>query len=303
VRQTVSVVIPTYNCGHLIGDAINSVLRQTVTVLEVIVVDDGSTDDTSERLEAFAERVRLVRQTNQGVAAARNRGVAEAQGEFVAFLDADDGWHPEKLSRQLSAFDAAPQLGLLGTDAFAWPAGDLPELPPIGKLEMVAVTWEQLVVKNRFVTSSILARRANLHRAGTFDTRLQGPEDHDLWIRFAAMFPVANLRAPLTGYRDTTNSLSKHARRMEEGMRLILTKLRTMGSLDGRPLLRRKAYSILSHRCSFMYSEAGHHAAAFWRSLKALAIYPLPYPRDEVASPCERLKRLTRVGVRAFARN
>src|SRR5262245_56795787 len=98
---TVSVVIPSYNCGHLVTEAVDSALGQTTPPTEIIVIDDGSKDDTGERLSGYEGRVRYFRQENQGVAAARNSGVQEAVSEFVAFLDADDVWHPRKLELQL----------------------------------------------------------------------------------------------------------------------------------------------------------------------------------------------------------
>src|SRR5262245_35430521 len=99
----VSVVIPTYNSGRLVVEAVESVLAQTTRVAETVVVDDGSTDDTRQRLGRYAGSVRYVGQPNQGVSAARNRGVSEASQDFVAFLDADDVWHPRKIELQMAA--------------------------------------------------------------------------------------------------------------------------------------------------------------------------------------------------------
>src|SRR5262245_37852496 len=119
--MNVSVIIPTYNSGPLVVEAVESVLRQTQPATEIIVVDDGSTDDTQERLAAYRDRIRCVRQSNARVAAARNTGLALASGEIVAFLDADDAWHPHKLERQLAVLREHPQIGLLATDLTDWP--------------------------------------------------------------------------------------------------------------------------------------------------------------------------------------
>jgi glycosyltransferase involved in cell wall biosynthesis len=302
MTRTVSVVIPAYNCGHLIGDAIDSALAQSAAAVEVIVVDDGSTDDTARRIKAYGDRIRYVLQDNQGVAAARNRGVAETRGEFVAFLDGDDVWHPHKLARQLAVLSESPQLGMLGTASFPWPAAVIPEVPSSGLEIPEVVTWEQVAVKNRFMASSVIVRRAVLDLVGPFDTSLQGPEDHDLWIRLAEQTVIANLRLPLTGYRDVPGSLSKRAATMERGMRRILKKLDDRCALNGRPKLRRKAYSVVCHRCSFMYSEAGDHLAAVGRSLAALIAYPWPYRPDEVELVAERPRRLLRILRRAVTK-
>src|SRR5208337_4579078 len=117
-QASVSVVIPTYNRGELLIETIESILAQTAKPGEVIVVDDGSTDDTQERLARYADRVRYVRQPNQGVAAARNHGVREARGKWIAFIDSDDVWHPRKLECQLRVLADHPDLGILGTALF-----------------------------------------------------------------------------------------------------------------------------------------------------------------------------------------
>jgi glycosyltransferase involved in cell wall biosynthesis len=121
-RPTVSALIPTYNAGHLVVRAIESVLAQSSPASEIVVVDDGSTDDTAERVAAFGESVRYVAQPNAGASAARNLGIASSRGEFVAFLDADDVWHPRKLEAQLEALARHPDLGMLSARTFDWPA-------------------------------------------------------------------------------------------------------------------------------------------------------------------------------------
>jgi glycosyltransferase involved in cell wall biosynthesis len=275
-----------------VDDAIKSALAQSLAPAEVIVVDDGSTDGTCERLAGYGGCVRLIRQSNQGVSAARNSGILACRGEFVAFLDADDVWHTDKLRCQLSLFNSDPHLGLLGTFSFPWPTAAIPEVLPDGPESLVAVPWEQLVVKNRFVTSSVIVRRAILEQVGQFDTTMSGPEDHDLWIRIAELWAVANLRLPLTGYRNVPYSLSKRAVAMERGMRKILQKLDDRRAWKGRRLIRRKALSFCDHACAYMYATAGDHGTALKRSLRSIIGYPIPLARCEVRSRFERPKRL-----------
>src|SRR5262249_9808749 len=118
----ISVIIPTFNAGHFITEAIDSVLGQTAVPAEIIVVDDGSKDDTRERLARYGRQIRYIHQKKQGVSATRNRGVQEALGEHIAFLDAGDVWHPRKLELQLATLSGETDLGLLGTRTFPWPA-------------------------------------------------------------------------------------------------------------------------------------------------------------------------------------
>ncbi len=281
MNPRVSVVIPTYNCGPYVAEAVESVLAQTRPAAEVLVVDDGSTDDTAGRLARFAAPVRVIRKENGGVSTARNRGVEEATGDLVAFLDADDAWHPRKLEVQLAALAGRPDLGLLGTVVYDWP-GPHPDLPP-GSPAVEDVRADDLIVRNCMVTSTIVARTDVLRAAGPFDTNLRGPEDHDLWIRVALRSKVGNLRAGLTGYRTATpGSLSKNARSMEDGMVAILRKLEATGVFRGRPLLRRKAWGYVRYICGYLWHRAGHHGAAADRLARSLAGYPLPYGREDV---------------------
>jgi glycosyltransferase involved in cell wall biosynthesis len=276
----VTVIVPSFNCGHLVTEAVESILAQTLRPEAVIVIDDGSTDDTGRRLADYRGQIQYVRQANRGVSAARNLGIERACSEFIAFLDADDVWHPRKLELQLPLLLTRPALGLLGTRVYPWPTQVHPKVPEQpGEEQISPIPWDRLATQNHLVTSTILIRRSIFDRTGGFDLSLQGPEDHDMWIRVAELTGVANLNLPLTGYRETPGSLSKHARRMEQGMLRILDKIDERGGWQGRPLLYREACSFVYHSCAFMYSEAGDHYAAIWRSLRslvAIAIRRLP---------------------------
>ena len=129
-----------------------------------------SKDDTGDRVAAFGARVRYVRQANQGVSAARNHGVRLRRQQFVAFLDADDVWHPVKLGMQMDLFAREPDLALVGTKYFHWPAARFPDIDQGRSSQVSRVSWADLIVKNRLSTSSIVARREALVRAGPFDT-------------------------------------------------------------------------------------------------------------------------------------
>lgn len=297
-RPSVSVVIPTFNSGPLVVQAVESVLAQTIAPEEIIVVDDGSCDDTRQRLAPYRNSVHYLFQANQGVAAARNRGTQRATGEFVAFLDADDVWHPRKLELQLEVMARHPELGLLGTRVFDWPTEAIPgvSVPPPGGLDVVP--WQRLAIKNYFVTSSVLVRRSVLEKVGAFDTDLHGPEDYDLWLRIAGAAAAANLDLPLTGYRTVSGSLSKQAATMETGMRRILQKLDAGGAWQGRWLLRRKAHSYCDYSCAYMHGAAGCQGIALARLLRSFAWYPLPYCRGEVRMPLARPKLLVMICLR-----
>ena len=236
-HPTVSVVIPTFNRSELVVEAIESVLAQSVIPTEILVIDDGSEDDTRDRLSPLSVRIKYVYQNNRGVSAARNRGLKEASGNIIAFLDADDIWHPEKLAVQLQVLSRFPEVGIVSTTRFDWPRDVIPEYGERDIFGSLAqVYWEQLAVRNFLDTSSIVVRREVLDLVGGFDDQLQGPEDHDLWLRIAEVTNFLHINIPLTGYRQTPGSLSKQADRMLRDKYRMLQKQTQRPIWQGRTL-------------------------------------------------------------------
>lgn len=299
-RPTVSVVIPTYNYARYVGDAIDSVLAQTVPPLEVVVIDDGSTDDTPTVLAKYGDRIRAIRQENQGLSAARNAGIREARGEWVAFLDSDDAFHPRKLELQLAALAAHPELKLVATGAFSdepptW--ADIAAAPPV-----VPVTAGAIAVRTLFAPSSVLAKRSCFDEVGGFDPALRSVEDREMWVRICAKFPAAVVAAPLTWIRQTPGSMSRHPERMEHFDRVVIDRSFALPELRGQWTLRRKAKAHMLLSSAYTFLSAGRPAAAAVRAAKALAVWPVPLPRDEVKLPCVRGRLLARSLVRMVTR-
>jgi glycosyltransferase involved in cell wall biosynthesis len=292
-RAPVTVVIPTYNRRDLVCDAIDSVLAQTVLPGQVVVVDDGSIDDTGSHLRAtYGDRIEYRHQTNAGLSAARNHGIQVAREPLVAFLDDDDVWHPRKLELQTRCFDRDARLGLLGTRQFDWPAEKFPSAPEDPAEVLAPVSWERLVVKTLIPVSSVIVRRELVERVGAFDTTFRSSEDREFFLRVARVARVAILNTPLTGYRDTPGSMCKNPAGREEPMRRILRVIDQRDDWGGRRLLRRKAYSFMHHTCSDVHARAGNHWGAVARTLKSLAYYPFPYLSDEAGVPFDRPRRL-----------
>jgi glycosyltransferase involved in cell wall biosynthesis len=287
--DSVSVVIPTYNAASLVTQAIDSVLGQTRPPSQVIVVDDGSIDDTQERVERYGPAVQYLRQSNAGVAAARNAGVRATSGRTIAFLDADDIWHPRKLEIHLRALEQQPDVALCGTDTFQWPCPAAPEIES-ASAPLARIQWRTLVLQNLFTTSTVIVQREVFERTGGFDTDLRGPEDRDLWWRVAEIATVARLPLKLTGYRRTLGSLGNQAAAMEAGGYLRLRKMDARGAWNGHRLLRRKAYSLHLYACRNMHAVSGDHARGLGCLLKSFAWYPLPYRRTEVKIPLARIR-------------
>lgn len=208
----VTVVVPAFNAGPYLEVTLQSLQHQTRAPERVIVIDDGSTDDTSKIAEKAG--VTVLRQDRQaGPGAARNRGVNEATTEFVAFLDADDWYAPDKLERSVALLDKLGA-GCLATDAWVV-RDDRIEGRKNQKRNVPSVlTTERLLRGNPVVCSSVVARREAVRRAGGFDEHpdLVATEDFDLWLRMAQHEPIAYHAQPLTFYRVHAGSLSANTR-------------------------------------------------------------------------------------------
>lgn len=238
----VSVVIPTYNRARFLPGAIASIRAQSLSCAEIIVVDDGSTDDTAKVLAALGEGVVHVRQDNAGPAAARNRGIRQASGEFVAFLDTDDRWLPEKIARQVQVMRRQPSVALVSADMAIedeygtrlvdsnFAKRSLQEF--FTRLDGAPVpdAPRRLLQLNFINTSTVMARREVLLAMNGFNTRLRYGEDLELWLRIAAHHDIAcvpsveeirvehssnvtkSIEPMLRGYVDMTRAIRDWAR-------------------------------------------------------------------------------------------
>lgn len=226
MTSPVSVVIPTHNYGRFIGAAIESATSQTPPA-EIVVVDDGSTDETAEVVAGFGERVRYVRQENSGVCVARNRGVAESTGDLIAFLDADDTWEPTKLEKQAAKFRDDPAVGLVhcGMREFDSKSGETIGLHLDGGEERVAdnlLLWEGPGIVGPGGT--VMVSREAFQAVGGFDERMKVGEDWDFCYRVARKYKVGFVAEPLVNYRSHIAGAHRNVDNMEAGMRLFYEK-------------------------------------------------------------------------------
>lgn len=274
--RTVSVIIPTYNYGRFIKEAIDSALGQTYAPLEVIVVDDGSTDETAEVVGLFGDRVRYVKQANAGVCAARNRGVAESSGEFIAFLDADDIWEPTKLEKQVVKFDD-PEVGLVhcGLRVFDSDSGETKDLCLEGAEGDVAdglLLWEAPVVNAS--GSAVIVTRKAFDQVEGFDTRSKVGEDWDFCYRVARKFKVGFVREPLINYRSHGASAHHNVDEMERGMSLFYSK--AFATDDPHILkLRNRSLGNFHRVMAGSYFHAGRAGKFVEHSLKSILRNPM----------------------------
>jgi glycosyltransferase involved in cell wall biosynthesis len=227
----VSVVIPAYNVQRFIRQALDSVLAQSYQDFEVLVIDDGSTDGTAEIAAEYGEPVRVLRQENAGPSAARNHGVREARGDFVAFLDADDLWRPEKLAEQMPLFDDAGRVGLVycrfqRMDAEGQPLPTEPWPTPTGEV------YYRMLERSYVPASTPVVRASCFERAGTFPEDMSWAEDWHLWIRIARHYQFACADQVLVEHRETEGGLWSQTERAHQGVLEVLA--RTARETDDR---------------------------------------------------------------------
>jgi len=217
---SVSVIIPTYNRAAMLREAIESVRQQTVKDVEVLVVDDGSTDETPRVVQEFGDFVTYLRQDNGGVAAARNRGIQAAHGHYIAFLDSDDLWLPHKLERQIDYLRDHPEIGLLYARMWSYDV----EKPSERRLDpyVVATNFTELLNgPNAVTTSTVVVRRECLETVGVFNPAIRAAEDHELWLRIARRFAIGFLDEPLAEYRRHSKSINNDLTSLYEGYRVL----------------------------------------------------------------------------------
>lgn len=211
----VSVIVATYNRAELIPHAINSILRQSYAHLELVIVSDGSTDNTDSVVASFSDpRIRFISQQHTGLpAAARNRGIAQARGGYIAFCDDDDLWLPDKLKKQVAFMDLRPDVGLcFGYAAMFGDTQYRGVTSHLFKRKVAIMTFEELFLASAIPCLTVMVRRQCLEDVGTFDEDPEyrlAAEDYDLWLRISKTYKVACIPEILGEYRVHRANISK----------------------------------------------------------------------------------------------
>lgn len=275
----VAIIIPCYNAQGTLAPTLDSALAQSFRDFVIVAVNDGSQDDTLAILEQYAKRhpdkIQVISQPNRGQTVAKNVGIANSRGEFIAFLDSDDLWAPDKLEKQLTLMAARPDTGLCYTAARQIDV----QGAVVGTIGVSAShrgrCVNELILRNNIVASSVLARRAAIERAGLFDEHLRACENWDLWIRIARDYAVEFIDEPLTSYRVHPNNMSKNFERMFQARMYVIDKHLPQGDED--PELReRRREALFKAHLSFAkgYVEALRLDEARRELLAALKIRP-----------------------------
>jgi glycosyltransferase involved in cell wall biosynthesis len=242
----VSVITPTYNRADMLGQAVQSVLDQDFTDWELIIVDDGSRDNTREVVAGFADpRIRYIYQENKGLPAARNTGIRNAQGQYIAFLDSDDLFLSHKLAEEVAILDGRPDLGLVACGHFEVDRNlrVLREMRPWqSHPQLDLTTW---LLTCPLVVSTVLVRREWLERVGLFDEQMRYVEDWDLWLRLSyAGCRMGWLQRPVCCYRIHGSTMTRNVQLMKAGMLAMFDKFYAQPDLPAEALaLREMAYA------------------------------------------------------------
>jgi glycosyltransferase involved in cell wall biosynthesis len=266
----VSVIIPTHNRAVFLRDAIQSALNQTFQDFEIIVVDDASRDSTGEVVQSFSDpRIVYIRhETNRGQGASRNDGIRRGSGEYVALLDDDDEWLPEKLEQQVRLLDSSSsEVGLVYS---GFSRIDVSSKRAIGRVipEKRGYAFAELCLKNWIGTSTVVVRRVCFEKVGLFDEALATGEDYDMWIRISKEFKIDYIGEPLVSYTVHGTRLSANYESTIQGLEGLLRKHAPYFALDSRNYSRR--YSSLGIKYCFSGDiKKGREAL-----LGAIKLYP-----------------------------
>ena len=277
--ERVSVVIPAFNYAHYLPQAIASVLAQSHADFELLIIDDGSTDDTRAVVAALADpRLRYVWQENAGLSAARNTGVREARHAFVAFLDADDLWQPEFLATVLQRFAELPEnFAAIATDTTRIDAAGQPRsVPGYTALRTGELTARDFCLRNRPLSSSIVLKKHVFADCGGFDTALRSSEDRDMWIRLTArghrFFFIAE---PLAFIRRHPANMSKNAPRMKRNSQLVLTRAWRSGAVSRLAVpFWLRVFSIHYFLVAWTHFDDGLRVSALRYWFASVALWP-----------------------------
>lgn len=267
--KKVSVIIPAYNKAEYTRRTVASVLAQSYPCIEVIVVDDGSTDNTAQVMALYSDKIRYIRKSNGGACSARNAGIRESVGEYVAFIDCDDLYEPRKIEVCAEYLDKNPQYGFVHTAAHFINNEDKVEgLYDHSKSRRQGWISRQLILGNHICNSTMVIRRDILSRAGFFDEAIFTPGDWDLSLRLSQVAQVGYVREPLTKYRITDNYIFN---RLDLAQREELYVIEKFFQRNPDAFLRSRALSNLHLRfaqCHIVKNDWPRYRIEYAKSLK-----------------------------------
>jgi len=242
----ISVIIPTYNRGWIVKEAIDSVLAQDFINFELIVVDDGSTDSTQSILDTYCNAIIVIKQKNRGVSSARNKGIATAQGKYIAFLDSDDLWFPQKLSLQVDFIKKNPNALILQTEEI-WIKNGQRINPKYRHKKSSGMFFERSLNLCLISPSAVMISKDLFDKVGTFDNNFPVCEDYDLWLRITYKYPAYLIDTPLVIKRGGHDDQLSKTEGMDKYRILSIKKL-----LESKKLSKKQfelAVKVMEKKC------------------------------------------------------
>jgi hypothetical protein len=293
-------VIPAYNYAAFLPRAIDSACQQTHRPIEIVVVDDGSTDNTREIVAGYGEQVRYVHQTNAGLSAARNTGIRHAQHPFIALLDADDEWLPGRLQTGMEIFAQQPSdFGVVACLSHRIGGDSQPLAANPAVREITGeITAADILLMTRFSPSTAIVRAEVFKQCGGFDTTLRSSEDRDMWIRAATRWRVWLQPERLALIRKHGGNMSSHADRMTLNMGRVIRKCwRERVVPRGRLGYWLQVLAIYHYQTALIYHGLGRRGAALRDLSISLGCWPLPIPARRLNASVSllRLRALARL--------
>lgn len=307
---SISVVIPAYNASDTIGAAIESAKTQTIPPTEIIIIDDMSGDNTCDIVQRYIDEpkgtspipiILLKQAKNGGPAATRNTGISAAKGEWIAFLDGDDIWLPQRIKQQLQVLEESPEADLICSPTL--PLNETETESPCvmaDSLSYAPLLLADFIYTNPIATSTVLVKREILQRVGGFDEQFCGPEDYDLWLRIVDAHDVMKTTEPLSLYRHVPGSLSMDDRTFLPQVIAVLEKAFSKGGpLEAYARQKKRAYAEKYSSASWMAFNRNARVTALQLLAKSYLTYSLKIHPEE-RDPLLRIKLLLRyLGIRS----
>lgn len=306
----VSIIVPAYNAAHYLPFAIDSVIAQTYTDWEIVIIDDGSTDNTRALVDSYRpilrDKLQYVYQSNRGLPAARNAGILAARGEFIALLDADDVWLPIRLERGVSAMDADPSTGLVHArvmriNTHGAVTGQLKVEP---RYMSGRIARHIFTRRAHIVCPTVLFRKSCLQQTGWFDEAMQATEDRDLWFRIALRYRIAYLDEVVAYYRISPTSMTSNLDRLLKAQLHFVAKHRKSGAASRIDQLQ--ALGNIYRELGDSLFRGGQVGKSIGSYLQAVVYNPLSVPNwymlvraimDPAVRACVHVYRLSNAGL------
>lgn len=289
----VTVIIPSYNCEAYISDTIDCVLAQSYSNIELIIVDDGSTDNTQNIIHGYGDKLTLICKENAGVCAARNLGIQKASGEYICLLDHDDYWFTNKIAQQLELFKTHPDTGVVYSHFACWSPDKVGAFPAQDSVDVIPISNEidhtfsgwiyHLLLLDCWVLTSTAMIHADVFKTcGFFDENLPYSEDWDLWLRISRNYPFTKLKGTTTLYRQHPQQGNKKVRPIDYRTQLLINSKNKWGlcSPDGRCLSKWEFSRQLAeyHAGYGLYQLiAGYKKQALLSLFKAWLQFPIKF--------------------------